>query len=85
MNKFNDLVKENGFLTEEGVRFFKPFSDVLDKILYSPEFREFSSSQIRVLGSILLTQIQTAITNKIQHKNVDHVKLKVTNVDDNLI
>lgn len=68
MKKFNHLVKETGFLSEEGRQFLEPFQSALQKILYSPELRELSDQEIKILGSILISQVNDAISKKSQHK-----------------
>lgn len=68
MKNFNDLVQQNGFLTEEGRKLLEPVTDALQKVLYSSELRGATDEQIRLLGSIAMAQVADSVSQKVQRK-----------------
>lgn len=68
MKKFSDLVKDNGAVTEEGLKLLEPFSSILEKILYSPEMRGLSNNDIKMLEKVLVNNVSNAISRKVKHK-----------------
>jgi hypothetical protein len=69
MSSFEKLFKENTFLTEEGKEFLEPFQKALDAVFASPEGRELTISQIRILGSTLAHMVGDKVSNTIQERS----------------
>jgi hypothetical protein len=61
----NKLIRQDGFFSEDGRNFVNPFNQELSKIFSSEEVKNMSTSELRVLGSLLHKAIGDAVINSL--------------------
>lgn len=72
------LFKENGMISEEGERVFKEILDSkISVILKQAE----SESELRILGSLIMSRVGDAVANRVQAKQELTTKLSAMNDD----
>jgi hypothetical protein len=64
----NNLVNQNGFLSEDGRIFVIPFNEEIKRIFASEQVNAMTETQLRILGSALQKTIGDAVLNNITNK-----------------
>jgi hypothetical protein len=64
----NNLVNQDGFLSEDGRSFVIPFNEEIKRIFASEQVNAMTETQLRILGSALQKTIGDAVLNNITNK-----------------
>jgi hypothetical protein len=64
----NNLVNQDGFLSEDGRSFVIPFNEEIKRIFASEQVNAMTETQLRILGSALQKTIGDAVLNNIINK-----------------
>lgn len=62
------IIRQDGFLSDDGKEFVIPFNAELQRIFSSEEVSNMSASELKVLGSLLHKAVGDEVLNKIVKK-----------------